>query len=129
LAAEDNATNRLVLSKMLRDEDIDLHFAENGEEAVKQWQTLRPVMILMDISMPGMDGIEATRLIRDEEADRALPRTPIVAMTAHVMEDGEAQMRREGLDGHLGKPMRKAAILETIHQYLGKPETALDATG
>ena len=129
LAAEDNATNRLVLSKMLRDEDIDLHFAENGEEAVKQWQTLRPVMILMDISMPGMDGIEATRLIRDEEASRALPRTPIVAMTAHVMEDGEAQMRREGLDGHLGKPMRKAAILDTIHQYLDPPETALDATG
>lgn len=114
LAAEDNATNRLVLSKMLGHEDLTLTFAENGEEAVAQWDRLRPDIILMDLSMPRMDGAEATRLIREAEAARHLPRTPIIAVTAHVLKDSENEVRRLGMDGYIGKPMRKAAVLDLI---------------
>ena len=119
LAAEDNATNRLVLSKMLGDETLDLHFAENGAEAVEGWTRLRPDLILMDISMPGMDGTEATRRIRAAEAEQGLPRTPIVAVTAHVATDGEAGFHGADMDGRIGKPMRKADLLAVIAEHLG----------
>ena len=117
LAAEDNATNRLVLSKMLRGAPITLHFAEDGAEAVKKWQQLQPDLVFMDISMPGMDGTEATRLIRQQEQDLGLPRTPIIAVTAHVTEDGETDMRRDGMDGFIAKPMRRAAVLEAVADH------------
>lgn len=68
LAAEDNKTNRLVFSKMVQGLDIDLQFAENGEEAVQLFQSFTPDVIFMDISMPGMDGKEATQAIRAMEA-------------------------------------------------------------
>ncbi|WP_407491913.1 response regulator [Pseudooceanicola sp. MF1-13] len=117
LAAEDNATNRLVLSKMLRGAPIDLHFAENGHEAVEKWQSLRPDLIFMDISMPGMDGTEATREIRRIEAEGSRPRTPIIAVTAHVIEDGSDDFTSVGMDGYIAKPMRRAAVLEAVAQH------------
>lgn len=125
LAAEDNATNRLVLSKMLASEPLTLAFAESGTEAVAQWETLTPDLILMDLSMPGMDGTEATRLIRAAEADRNLPRTPIIAVTAHVLSDAEEEVRRAGMDGYIGKPMRKATVLDLIAEWV--PQGAQDA--
>jgi len=117
LAAEDNATNRLVLSKMLRGAPIDLHFAENGLEAVEKWRALQPDLIFMDISMPGMDGYDATREIRRVEGDLRLRRTPIIAVTAHVMEDGDTDVSRSGMDGYIGKPMRRAAVLEAVAHH------------
>ena len=122
LAAEDNATNRLVLTKMLASEELTLHFAENGAEAVEKWEALRPDLILMDLSMPGMDGTEATRVIRAAEADRDLPRVPIIAVTAHVLKDAEAEVRRAGMDGYIGKPMRKAAVLALIDSWIGEDD-------
>ncbi|WP_375175905.1 response regulator [Pseudooceanicola sp.] len=118
LAAEDNATNRLVLSKMLADEALTLVFAEDGAEAVAQWEAEHPDLIFMDLSMPGMDGTEATGLIRAAEAERGLPRTPIIAVTAHVLKDTEEETKLAGMDGYIGKPIRKSAILETIRDWL-----------
>ncbi|WP_136634462.1 response regulator [Pseudooceanicola onchidii] len=114
LAAEDNATNRLVLSKMLANEPVDLHFAENGAEAVASWKALKPDLILMDLSMPGMDGTEATQHIRTAEQAGGLLRTPIIAVTAHVMQDAEEEVKRLGMDGYVGKPMRKSAVLDLL---------------
>ena len=85
LAAEDNKTNRLVFSKMVQSLDIDLVFAVNGREAVAAFEAKVPDLIFTDISMPEMDGKEASRRIRRIEAAQALPRTPIVAITAHAM--------------------------------------------
>jgi len=82
LAAEDNKTNRLVFSKMVQALDIDLQFAENGEEAVQLFQSFTPDVIFMDISMPGMDGKEATQAIRVLESGES--HVPIIAMTAHA---------------------------------------------
>lgn len=113
LAAEDNRTNRLVFSKMVKSLDIELEFAKDGAQAVEMFQAFAPDIVFMDISMPGMDGKEATGKIRAIEAERGT-QVPIVAMTAHAMDGDEANILQAGLDHYLTKPLRKAAILEQI---------------
>lgn len=116
LAAEDNKTNRLVLTKMLKNVEIDLHFAENGHEAVKLYSEVGPDVILMDISMPGMDGKEATRVIRGLEQPNK-QRVPIIAMTAHAMSGDSDDILQAGLDHYLTKPLRKGEILAALAEH------------
>ena len=113
LAAEDNKTNQLVFRKMIKDLEVDLTFACNGEEAVELFQSLTPDIIFMDISMPKMDGKEATRTIRALEADTGA-HVPIVAMTAHAMDGDDAGILAAGLDHYLTKPLRKPDIIAQI---------------
>ena len=114
LAAEDNKTNQLVFSKLVKVCDIELTFAGNGAEAVAAFEAEPPDLIFMDISMPGMDGKEATRRIREIEAARGLPRTRIVALTAHAMTGDAEEILSHGLDEHLTKPLKKQAIFAEI---------------
>jgi len=114
LAAEDNRTNQLVFRKMVKEFDIELEFANNGREAVELYQSFRPDLVFMDISMPEMDGREATRTIRGIEATGGLARTPIVALTAHAMDGDSASIFEAGVDHYLTKPLKKAAIAERI---------------
>ena len=114
LAAEDNKTNRLVFSKLVRNLNIELEFAENGLEAVEKWESFQPDLVFMDISMPEMDGKDATRRIREIEAQGPERHTPIVALTAHAMSGDDAEILAAGLDFYLTKPLRKAAIFERI---------------
>jgi CheY-like chemotaxis protein len=130
LAAEDNKTNRLVFSKMVEGLEINLEFALNGREAVEKFTQFQPDMIFMDISMPEMDGLEATGHIR------ALPNgktTPIVALTAHAMDGDEADFKAAGMDHYLTKPLRKALIIAMIVRYAPEdvraPSLTLDDTG
>jgi CheY-like chemotaxis protein len=113
LAAEDNRTNQLVFRKMVRDLDIELEFADNGREALELWRRWRPDLVFMDISMPEMDGREATRAIRSEEA-RSGGRVPIVALTAHALEGDAESAIAAGIDRYLTKPLRRSAIMEAI---------------
>ena len=113
LAAEDNKTNRLVFSKMVQALDIELCFAENGHEAVALFQSVAPDIVFMDISMPEMDGKEATRAIRALE-ERQGGHVPIVAMTAHAMAGDDAEIIAAGLDHYLTKPLKRAAIVAQI---------------
>jgi len=114
LAAEDNKTNQLVFSKMVKDLDIELQFANDGLEAVAAFQEFRPDLIFMDISMPEMDGKQATRAIREIEAREGTARVPVTALTAHAMTGDDAEILAAGLDYYLTKPLRKAAITEKI---------------
>ncbi|MDQ7070996.1 MAG: response regulator [Rhodobacterales bacterium] len=116
LAAEDNKTNRLVFSKMIKSLDIDLEFAENGIEAVEGFQSFEPDIVFMDISMPKMDGKQATQEIRKLEQATG-GHIPVVAMTAHAMDGDEDGILAAGLDHYLTKPLRKAAIIEMVEQY------------
>jgi len=122
LAAEDNKTNRLVFSKLVKHLNIDLAFAENGKEALALYQSHKPDLIFMDISMPEMDGKEATREIRKlEQIDGS--HVPICALTAHAMAGDDASILEAGLDFYLTKPLRKPAIFEQISkQYSDKFE-------
>ncbi len=112
LAAEDHKTNQLVFSKMVQDQGLDLRFAANGQEALDMAQDWRPDLIFMDISMPVMDGKEATRRIR------ALPgpiaRVPIIAMTAHAMDGDREVIMAAGMTAYLTKPLRKQEIVGAI---------------
>ena len=115
LAAEDNRTNRLVFSKMVKDCDIELVFANNGREAVELWQSFRPDLIFMDISMPEMDGREATRAIRLVETTQG-GHVPICALTAHAMDGDSESIFAAGVDHYLTKPLRKAEICARIFE-------------
>jgi signal transduction histidine kinase/CheY-like chemotaxis protein len=114
LAAEDNRTNQLVFAKMLKDLPLDIVFAATGREAVELHAGMRPDIVFMDISMPEMDGREATRRIRAAEAAAGARRTPVVALTAHALEGDREDVLAAGADLYLTKPLRKSAILEAF---------------
>ncbi|MEY8119532.1 ATP-binding protein [Falsihalocynthiibacter sp. BN13B15] len=135
LTAEDNKTNQLVFRKMVKNLDIDLKFANNGREAIELFQSFRPDVIFMDISMPEVDGKEATRSIRKIETQDGLKHTPIIALTAHAMPEDKDEILKAGLDEYSTKPLRKAIIFEKIEKHLPHgalpirlPTEALEAT-
>lgn len=113
LAAEDNRTNQLVFRKMVKDFSIELVFANNGREAVELFETFKPDLIFMDISMPEMDGKDAARAIRALEAVKG-GHVPIVALTAHAMDGDDTSILAAGIDIYLTKPLRKTAITEAL---------------
>ena len=117
LVAEDNRTNRLVIEKMLKLVNIDLVFAENGEVAVEQFEWQRPDLIFTDISMPKMDGKEATRKIRSIEAASNADRCPIIAITAHAMEGDADDILAAGVDAYMTKPVKKSDLLTYIEAH------------
>ncbi|MDF1726861.1 MAG: ATP-binding protein [Sulfitobacter sp.] len=117
LAAEDNRTNRLVFEKMLKGLTLDLTFATDGEEALRLFREVRPDLVFMDISMPRMDGKEATQAIRAIEAVEG-GHVPIVAMTAHAMAGDDQAILAVGLDHYLTKPLRKDVLVTHIEAVL-----------
>ena len=119
LAAEDNKTNQLVFRKMVKALDIDLKFAGNGREAVDLYQSFEPDLVFMDISMPEMDGKEATRAIRRLEAESG-KHVPVLALTAHAMGGDKEEIMSAGMDQFLTKPLRKAEIYAAIGGYQPK---------
>ena len=115
LLAEDNKTNQLVFTKMIKTLPISLTIANNGEEAVAAYKNTRPDLIFMDISMPRMDGKQATKEIRKLEAGGQ--KTPIIAVTAHALDGDREDIISEGLDDHITKPVRKDCIVKMIEKW------------
>ncbi|MFW2542706.1 response regulator [Primorskyibacter sp. 2E107] len=115
LVAEDNKTNQLVFRKMAAAFNVSLRFANNGVEAVDAYKEQKPDLVFMDISMPVMDGKQATREIRALET--ASGRVPIIAVTAHAMAGDRETILEAGLDDYLTKPLRKAELGEKIRFY------------
>jgi len=105
LAAEDNPTNQKVLAAILAALGVDVHMTANGHEVVAAWTRDEYDLILMDIQMPLMDGLEATRAIREAEAVRGIAPTPIYALTANAFVHQVEAYRAVGMDGHLAKPL------------------------
>jgi two-component system, sensor histidine kinase len=114
LAADDNATNRIVLEALLGPLDVDLVQVENGREALARWRAEPFDLILMDIQMPEMDGIQATLAIRSEEARSALPPIPIFALSANAMPDQIQSYLAAGMSGHIAKPIDVAKLYEAL---------------
>lgn len=117
LMAEDNRTNQLVIARMLAAEAVELTIAANGIEAVENFKESRPDLVLMDMMMPVMDGLEATREIRAIEASAGADPVPIIALTANAMQSHEDSCRSAGMDDFLSKPIRKAALLKALHTW------------
>ncbi len=127
LIADDSADNRLLVDIYLKETPHILSFASDGRGAVNKFEKARFDLIFMDMRMPVMDGLAATRAIRRLEQERGLPRTPIIALTANArLEDIEAS-REAGCDAHLSKPLSKSNLLETLGQYAVTLEAATEA--
>lgn len=114
LVAEDNRTNQLVISRMLKDQAVDLTLAANGLEVIDCFQDIEPDLVLMDMMMPVMDGVDATRKIREIERATNRPSCPIVALTANALESHREKCLASGMDGFLSKPIQKQALIEAV---------------
>jgi signal transduction histidine kinase/DNA-binding response OmpR family regulator len=112
LIAEDNTTNQLVVTRMLQDYDIDVRIAANGLEAVAAAEAGAFDVIFMDMRMPEMDGLDATRAIRQKGG--ALAVVPIVALTANAFADDMKACRDAGMNDFVAKPIRKRLLLEKL---------------
>jgi len=118
LAAEDNQTNQLVLGAIVQGLGLVLDFAENGRIAVEKFTAGQYDMVFMDIEMPEMNGIEATRLIRAFEAAEGRKPLPIIALTAHAMAGDRERFEKAGLNFHLTKPLTRASVRDGIADVL-----------
>ena len=114
LAAEDHPANRKLLTLLLEPFGVDLTLVENGQEAVAAVRDQTYDLVLMDVMMPVMDGVEALIAIRAEQAASGRPRTPIHMLTANVFDEDVARYRAAGADGVLKKPIEIAALQSVI---------------
>ena len=125
LAAEDNEVNQIVLEHTLAEQSIPLVMTNNGEEAITAWQRLKPLLILMDISMPVINGFQAIEAIRTVEAEQGL-HTPIIALTAHALKGDKERCLEAGADLYMSKPINPTQLLEQIDWLLKhKSESAV----
>jgi signal transduction histidine kinase/AmiR/NasT family two-component response regulator len=114
LAAEDNPTNQLVLKALLGPIGVDPTVVDDGAQAVQAWSIGEFDLILMDIQMPRMDGLSATRAIRAEEVRSGRARTPIIALTANAMAHQVEEYFAAGMDGHVPKPIDLATLYAAL---------------
>ncbi len=122
LVAEDNEHNRKLIGALLDSHPVALAFAVDGEEALKKARSGEYNLILMDIRMPAMDGMEVTRSVRKWERERGREQTPIVALTAHALSEQEKKCREAGCNAYLTKPICEDELLETIQSLLSDPD-------
>jgi len=118
LVAEDNITNQLVAVGLLKKLGLKADVAANGLEALRALQTIPYDLVLMDVQMPEMDGIEATRQIRDPQSRVLNHRVPIVAMTAHAMGDDRDKCLQAGMDDYITKPVRVPVLAAALEKWL-----------
>ena len=123
---EDNHTNQILITKLLSRWGHRPALAENGAEAVEVCEREVFDLILMDLQMPVMGGIEATRILRAREKSSG-GRTPIYALSAHASSNFREQCAREGMDGYLTKPLRVPEVLAVLNSLI-LAETAGDGS-
>jgi two-component system, cell cycle response regulator DivK len=115
LLVEDNELNRDMLSRRLMRKGYDVAIAVDGKEGVEQAQAMRPDIILMDMSLPVMDGWEATRCLKD---DPLMQHIPVIALTAHAMRGDEERCLQAGCDDYDTKPIDFPRLLQKIETLL-----------
>ncbi len=118
VVAEDNRTSQLVIRKLLAKTGANLFFAFNGQEAVERVTADRPDLVLMDVSMPVMNGLDATRLIREHETRVGGDPCPIIALTANAMDRDRDACLAAGMTEFLSKPVRRDQLVSKIELVL-----------
>lgn len=117
LLVEDDEMNRDMLSRRLEKRGYSIVIAEHGQQAVEMAQTEAPRLILMDLSLPIMDGYEATRRIKENPQTANIP---VIALTAHAMAGDEQKARAAGCDDYDTKPVELERLLAKIHAIVGE---------
>ena len=118
LVAEDNDVNRIVFSQILDAAGISYRIVANGAEAVEAWQKERPLIIMMDISMPVMNGLQATAEIRRLEAATG-EHVPIVGVTAHALDGDRETCLASGMDDYITKSISPERLEDKIRHWTG----------
>jgi signal transduction histidine kinase/ligand-binding sensor domain-containing protein/CheY-like chemotaxis protein/HPt (histidine-containing phosphotransfer) domain-containing protein len=118
LLAEDNEANRNVVRLFLADLPVEISVAENGLQAVEEAGRRPFDLVFMDVEMPGMDGLDATRAIREMEARTGRPAAPIIALTAHAFQEHRQQCLEAGCTDFVTKPVGKARLVQVLDTYL-----------
>lgn len=126
LLAEDNEVNQLVFEQILNSLDVSFKVAADGVEAVELYKELSPNLILMDVSMPKMNGLEATTAIRDIEKTTGA-HTPIVGVTAHAISGDMEKCLDAGMDDYLPKPISPTTLKEKVTNWLDQSKSAKTA--
>jgi PAS domain S-box-containing protein len=116
LVAEDNSVNQKLLSRLLEKQGHSVLIAENGRRAVEEFAQKRFDLVLMDVEMPLIGGLEATEMIREQELGRG-EHTPIIAMTAYVLDGDRERCLKAGMDSYLPKPVRAAELYALIGKF------------
>ena len=116
LLVEDNEDNRIIYATVLRHVGYDVIEAHDGVQAIALARSARPDLILMDISIPEIDGWEATRILREGEETRSIP---IIALTAHALQDDREKAVKLGFTSYLAKPVEPRAVVAEVRRWLG----------
>jgi two-component system, sensor histidine kinase RetS len=120
LVAEDNSISTKVIRGMLGKLKLQPDTASNGEEALNAMKAQHYDLVLMDCEMPILDGFSATEQLRAWEAAEQRPRTPIVALTAHILNEHKERARQAGMDGHMSKPVELSQLRELIEHWIAE---------
>ncbi len=128
LIAEDNPVNQIVFRQILTGSGIAYRIVGNGEEAVEAWASEPPDLILMDVSMPVMNGHQATEAIRSAEQGTGR-RVPIIGVTAHALDSDREACLAAGMDDYLSKPISPELLMNKIEEWSGRPIAAARAEG
>ena len=128
LIAEDNQMNRMVLENMIDYNQYSIEFAEDGRAAYQKACEKEYDLILMDISMPEMDGVDATKAIRAYQSKHGLNRTPIIALTAYALPADAERFLNEGMDDYIAKPIQKDTLDYTIAKWVAPNTTTIVAS-
>ena len=115
LIVEDDRKNLKLFRELLQELGYSTVEATDGSQAIKLARAAKPSLILMDIQLPVMDGLEATRIIKSDTSTKNIP---IVALTAYAMKTDEQKAIQAGCDGYLPKPLRAQTLLEKVKEYL-----------
>jgi two-component system cell cycle response regulator DivK len=118
LVVDDNATNMKLLRVLLTSQGYDVRTAGDASDAMEVMKGFRPRLILMDIQLPGMSGLDLTSLLKADPATRDII---IVAITAYAMKGDEEKARRAGCDGYISKPIDTRALAGVIERHLASP--------
>ncbi len=118
LIAEDNEVNQMFIRHAMTELGYSFKIVDNGKQAIEKWQLLSPKVILMDISMPEINGFEATQTIRDIERTQSLARTPIIAFTAHAMGGDKKKCLERDMDDYMTKPIALTKLKACIEKWI-----------
>jgi two-component system, cell cycle response regulator DivK len=121
LLVEDNEDNLVVYRTILEHVGFRVIEARDGEEGVRQARKFKPNLILMDISIPKIDGWEATQQLKSDQDTRAIP---IIALTAHALEEDRQKAIQAGCDGYLAKPVEPRRVVQEVERFVGPAKAA-----
>lgn len=116
LVVDDNPTNLKLIAYLLQARGYDVHTASDAEAALERVAHTKPALILMDLQLPGIDGLELTRRLKADPATRHIV---VIAVTAYAMKGDEERSRAAGCDGYVSKPVDTRALPKLVAQHLG----------